>query len=182
MKTVFFKRFALILLLGMTCFLYSTNLMAREYQHKITLKQMTLAWQVEGSQLHLQVSGKTKGWVAVGFNPSNRMEGANIIIGYVKKGKVKIRDHVGIRPIEHLRDDMNGGQDNVSNISGMEEGGNTTIAFTIPLNSGDKNDGKIDPTAETSVILAYGPDRDSFSPRHKFRTRLQVNLSSGAFR
>lgn len=182
MKLGFNKRLVLALFIGVLSFSWHANLLARDYQHKITLKKMTLAWQIEGTMLHLQVSGKTKGWVAVGFNPVNRMEGANIIIGYVKKGKVKIQDHIGVRPLEHLRDDLNGGRDDITQISGFEQGGYTSISFSIPLNSGDENDGWIDPTTETKVILGYGPDRDSFSPYHKFRTLLYVNLKTGTFR
>ena len=38
----------------------------------------------------------------------------------------------------------------------------------------------IDQRGETVVLLAYGPDRDSFKVKHKFRTAMKVNLATGA--
>ena len=151
-----------------------------EYQHSISAEKMTFDWSVEGDKLAIKLSAPTKGWVAVGFNPSKKMKDANIIIGYVKKGKVKIVDHFGTAATQHKGDKKIGGAENVTVVGGSEEGDVTTIEFTIPLDSGDAKDSAIDPNADTTVILAYGTDRDSFRMKHKFNNSIVVNLSTGA--
>ncbi len=65
-------------------------------------------------------------------------------------------------------------------VAGTEKDGVTTIEFTMPLKSADKYDTVFDVNGDTVVLLAYGPDRDSFKTRHKARTALTVNLATGA--
>lgn len=151
-----------------------------EYQHSLTADKMTFDWSVEADTLAVKLSAPTTGWVAVGFNPSAKMKDANIVIGYVKKGQVKIVDDFGTAATQHKSDTKIGGAENVTVVGGSEEGDVTTIEFTIPLNSGDEKDGVIDPNGDTTVILAYGTERDSFRMKHKFHETLVVNLSTGA--
>ena len=62
---------------------------------------------------------------------------------------------------------------------GSESGNTTTLEFSIPLKSGDPNDGVIDPKADTKVMLAYGPDRDSTKLKHQFAKTVTINLANG---
>lgn len=160
-------------------FLFVSAVGAAEYSHKITKKAMDFEWTVNGENLDVRISAKTEGWVAIGFNPSHDMRDANIIMGYVKDGKVKVSDEFGTSDTSHDSDVKLGGTENVSNISGKEENGTTTIAFTIPLSSGDQKDNPIVVNGETVVIMAHGAGRDSFNTRHEARTMYKVNLSTG---
>jgi len=157
------------------------RLAAVEYDRVIRLKDMSLEWRLDGDRIHVRVTAWTAGWVAVGFNPADRMEDANIIIGYVMNGRTEIQDHFGVRPQQHLSDAANGGRNDLTASGGSEAHGRTSLWFTLPLESGDANDGRIDPQKPTKVILAYGPDRDNVSSRHVFRTTLHVNLSDGSY-
>lgn len=157
----------------------SGQLYAQDYTHEAKAKNMSFKWKVEGSDLVVKLSGKTTGWVGIGFNPSDKMKDANFILGYVKKGKTSILDDFGNSDKTHKADEKLGGANNVTLISGSEEGGKTTIEFSIPLNSNDKNDTVIDPNGETVVLLGYGGKRDSFKSKHKYRTTMKINLSSG---
>ena len=80
--------------------------------------------------LRVGIIGKTKGWVAIGFNPSTMMKGADIIIGYVKKGKVKISDEFGTYATKHKSDSKLGGKNNISEAEGFEKNGVTSLYFT----------------------------------------------------
>ncbi|NOY68752.1 MAG: DOMON domain-containing protein [Deltaproteobacteria bacterium] len=174
----------IIILTGLCfCFLINTCL-AQDitYQHRASAGEITFAWTVDGGSLHVQLTAKTTGWVGIGFNPSEDMKDANFILGYVKKGKVKIRDDYGSGLRNHAKDTSVGGRDNFSNASGKEENGTTQIEFTIPLNSGDSKDRVINPAADTIVLLAYGAGRDSFISRHKYHAVLSVNLTTGKFK
>ena len=153
---------------------------AADYQHTLTVDQMNFSWNVNADTLAVRLSAPTTGWVAIGFNPTDMMKDANIIIGYVKDGKVEISDDFASGQTTHIPDDKRGGTSNVTVVGGNETGNTTTLEFTLPLNSGDANDGVINPTADTKIMLAYGPDRDSFKMKHQFAKELTVNLASGA--
>lgn len=172
-KTLFGLIFAL-------CLMGVNSLQAADYEHEIEDSGVTFSWKVEGDTLHAKMSAKTKGWVAVGFNPVEKMEGANFILGYVKGDEVEVTDHFGNKKVNHDSDEKLGGTSDVTLVGGSEEGGTTTIEFTIPMDSGDKYDSALVADGDTVVLLAYGPDRDSFKPRHRKQAVKTVNLSTGA--
>ncbi len=137
----------------------------------ITIDRITFTWKPEGGNLNATVKAPTTGWVAVGFDPATVMMDANLIIGYVKDEQVFIRDDYGNSLFGHAADVTGGGQDNVTNKRGTEEGGATEISFTIPLDSGDERDRKLVAGETYKVLFAYGPDNaDNFKTRHKVRT------------
>jgi len=151
-----------------------------EYEHEVKAKKISFAWTVAGDTLAVKLSAPTKGWVGIGFNPSKKMKDANFVLGYVKKGEAKIIDEFGTANTKHSSDKKLGGTPDATLVGGKEEAGVTVIEFTIPLNSADKYDSPVDVNGETVVLLAYGSDRDSFKTKHKYRTVLKVNLSSGS--
>lgn len=159
--------------------LLAPSLDAAEYPHSLTVDKMTFAWNLAGENLAIKLSAPTTGWVAIGFHPTDMMKDANIILGMVKDGKVVISDDFGTQPTQHTPDSKRDGQENVTVVGGTESGNTTTLEFSIPLNSGDANDGAIDPKADTKVMLAYGPDRDSTKLKHQFAKIITVNLASG---
>lgn len=156
------------------------NTQAAEYTHEVKSKKIAFAWKVDGDTLAVKLTAETDGWVGIGFNPVKEMKGANFILGYVKNGVAELDDDFGTDENSHKPDTKLGGTSDVTLVGGTETGGVTTIEFTIPLNSSDKNDTKIDVNGDTTVLLAYGAGRDSFKSKHKYRTALKVNLSTGA--
>ncbi|MEE4166474.1 MAG: DOMON domain-containing protein [Desulfocapsaceae bacterium] len=174
------KKITIAVLISLFACFSATTLFAASYDHELTVKDMTFSWKVDGDTLHGRMSAKTEGWVGVGFNPSKKMQDANFIIGYVKDGKAEIADHFGTRATAHDADSKEGGSDDVTLVGGAEENGMTTIEFTMPMNSGDKLDGALTADGDTILLLAYGPDRDSLKPRHRFKKTMTVNLATGA--
>lgn len=182
------KRFfnAIIFFITITTF-FLTNSQAADFQHTIKTEEIDFSWSIMGDSIVCQLYGYTHGWVAVGFNPTKKMKDANIIIGYVKDGKVpysekgdrlRISDEYGVSMRRHKKDTTIGGEDNIINAKGAEFGNLTKIEFTIPLNSGDSKDSIIIPDADTKIILAYGT-KDSFRRKHKKVYEFTVNLSTG---
>ncbi len=166
--------------IGITLLATVTHIHAAEYAHEVKDKKIAFAWTVDGDKLAVKLTAETEGWVGIGFNPVAEMKGANFILGYVKNGKVELDDDFGTDENSHKSDTKLDGTSDVTLVGGSEADGVTTIEFTIPLASADKNDTKIDVNGDTTVLLAYGAGRDSFLPKHKYRTALKVNLSTGA--
>ncbi len=170
------------MIIGMSVILCATvsNLQAAEYDHEVQDKKINFAWKVEGDKLAVKLTAETEGWVGIGFNPTKEMKGANFILGYVKGGVAKLDDDFGVAENSHKPDTKLNGTSDVTLVGGTETGGVTTIEFTLPLDSTDKNDTKIDVNGDTTVLLAYGGGRDSFLAKHAYRTALKINLSTGA--
>lgn len=168
--------------LGASLMLFGTvgNIWAADYDHEMKDKDISFAWKVDGDNLAVKISAKTEGWVGIGFNPSKEMKDANFVLGYVKNGAAKIVDEFGATEATHKSDKKLGGTDDATLVGGTEEGGVTTIEFTMPLQSADTNDTKIDVNGDTNVLLSYGAGRDSFKTKHKYRSSHKVNLSTGA--
>lgn len=173
------KRILLVTVLLMVMGGMISGAVAADYQHKIEAGDMTFAWSLEADKINVQMTAKTEGWVGIGFDPENAMEGANIIIGAVKGDKFKVEDHYGDRKRGHSSDESLGGKNDVLNPGGSEENGVTTITFSFPLKSEDKYDKPIVTDGPMKIMLAYGAGRDSFKTRHPFRTVYDINLSTG---
>lgn len=165
---------------GLMVMAWSNVVCGAQYDHEIKDQKMTFAWKVDGDKLAVKLAAETEGWVGIGFNPSKEMKGANFILGYVKDGETKLIDEYGDSESSHAPDDKAGGSNDVTLVGGSESGGNTTIEFTVPLKSADKNDTAIDGTGDNLVLLAYGGGRDSFKTKHNYRNTLKVNLATGA--
>jgi len=140
---------------------------AQDWQ-EITVSGFTLRWAtVAGENLAVQLNGPTTGWVAVGFDPTQQMLNANIIIGYVASGTPVLRDDWGWQTTSHRDDTLLGGTSDVTTDGGFESGGSTEIHFTIPLDSGDSYDKALVPGNTYTVILARSADGgDDFSTPH----------------
>lgn len=139
---------------------------------EFTKKDIKLQWKISGTNVDIKVSAPTTGWVAVGFDPSSAMLGANIIIGYVDSSNdAQIRDDYGSGMFSHSADD----DDDISNKAGTESNGTTQITFTIPLNSGDSQDKILVEGTEYKIILAYGTG-DNFTAQHSVRTSVNVTF------
>ncbi len=127
---------------------------------------MKFYWLVDPDTIHCVVTAPTTGWVGIGFDPENIMQGANFIVGYVQNDSIGfLRDDWGETPTVHTSDLSNGGSDDLYNFGGLEQNGETIIYFSMPLNSGDVYDKQLIWNDNYPLILAYGND-DSFISMH----------------
>lgn len=136
---------------------------------------ITVECKLSADSLELTLSAPTNGWIAVGFEPSSVMKDANIIIGAVEGGSVRVEDHFGVSTFGHEPDTNMGGTKDVEVLSGSESGGETSFSFTMPLDSGDDYDTPLSAGDKVKVILAYGKD-DNFGKKHSYRASAELTL------
>jgi DOMON domain-containing protein len=179
MKKELSRTLRTVTLLIFSLCLFQSAAVAVDYTHELKVKKMTFAWKIQQQKLYVRLTAPTTGWVAIGFNPTYRMQDANFVMGYVKKGKVKVTDAFGVRPKEHINDTAMKGTNNITDVSGSETGKNTTIEFAIPMDSGDAADKRLTADEYTDVLLAFAKKKDNFTSRHRFRTSLKINLANG---
>lgn len=140
----------------------------------VEANRIQLSILVKGSNLEITVRAPATGWVAVGFNPSNKMKDADFLIGYVKDGKAFARDDFGTGTGSHAEDAKIGGRNDIVTFSGVEKDGFTEMTFVVPRDSGDAKDSKL-LAGEHSVILAYSRG-DSFTAMHAAVAKAKIVL------
>jgi hypothetical protein len=145
----------------------------KDGRKQVSFADVTLQWKVIESEIEITLSAPTKGWVAIGFHPSEMMQDANFIIGYVKDETPVVRDDFGTWFSSHESDEELGGTNDVTLLSGTEIGNETSLSFRLPLDSGDENDQVIVPGEETPVLLAFGT-KDSLSSMHRKKAKKTV--------
>lgn len=151
---------------------------AAQFWQELTVEGFVLRWAtVSSTELAVELSGPTTGWVAVGFDPTSAMLDANIIIGYVASGVPSIRDDYGVASTSHAADTLLGGSHDLTIDGGTENGGVTEIMFTIPLDSGDQYDKPLSAGSTYPVILARSADgQDDFSAPHAVATTAEIEI------
>jgi len=139
---------------------------AGEYAHELSLGGMRVHWSNDDDRLRMALVAPGTGYVSAGFDPTDRKVGANFVIGYVADGETVVRDHYGTRGNLHEADTDLGGTDDLLAFAGTEAGGETTIEFVIPLDSGDSYDRPLQPGQTYVLLVSYQDSRDDFISWH----------------
>ncbi len=176
-KAITFASIAVLLVLAVALAGAQSQGKDKDGFSKVSAIGMDLKWKVEDEWLYVSVSAPTTGWVAVGFDPTGKMQDANIIIAYMKDSKLNIQDDYGSAPTRHQADGNIGGTLDVSEPAGSESNGKTEISFRIELDSGDKKDRPLKPGNSYKVILAHGKDgADNFKSYHGRTSRTTIKI------
>jgi hypothetical protein len=133
---------------------------AGEYSHWSSLgrspgKNLTLYWRNDASELYMAIEGQTDGWEAVGFEPSDWMKDADMVVGSVSGENVTVQDQNCTGNYgPHLRDEELGGTSDIQAYGGKVEGGYTIIEFQRKMDTGDRFDKAFIPGQSVPIIWA----------------------------
>ena len=136
-----------------------------EYSKVQIFGELEVFSRIDGDMVRFALKAKTNGYVAIGFDPSERMKDADIILGFVKDGQAVLNDmySTGVTG-PHPPDDQQGGQNNVTVFGGSKKDGVTVIEFERKLVTGDSKD-KVIKIGENKVIWAVG-DAEAAAAKH----------------
>jgi len=150
-----------------------------EYRHEKLVDDFVLRWSNDSEHLYVAMQGLTTGWISVGFDPENRMQGANYVVGAVIDGEAVIWDAFGMAPVgpNHPEDTELGGTTDVIAYAGAERDGLTLIEFQIPLDSGDAYDKALTVGETYTVLVALGSG-DAFTAAHTWRAATEITLDA----
>lgn len=139
-----------------------------------------LHWKIDSDSILIAMEGKTNGWVAIGFDPENRMEGADMVFGWVtSSGSAQAVDTYATGPTgPHPKDTDLGGKSDILCFGGIESGGKTLIEFKRLLSTGDSKDKNIPTSGELTIIWALGPN-DDFDSQHSERGAGKIDFITG---
>lgn len=136
------------------------------YSHDFD-QQITLYASRTPTTLYLAVVGNTSGWVALGLG--QKMDGADIFMGFVKDGKASFKAQVG-KGHRHA-DAPADVSATVESYSLKENGGKTTLEVALKAGSYIKAG-----QSSLDLIFAMG-DQGSFSQYHSYRNLTSLTLS-----
>ncbi len=149
---------------------------AGEYAHSTEAAGFEIHWSNDAQTLRVGLISPGTGYLAIGFDPVNRMEGANFILGAVVDGKTIVRDDFGTGPVAHSPDAASGGTNDILEAAGCEANGRTYLEFAIPLDSGDPMDKPLVPGNTYKVIIAFHETSDDFGAWHSRRGSGTITL------
>lgn len=145
---------------------------------------MTLYWTIDGDTLYIGLEAPTKGWVAWGISTD---AGADMVLAFVKDGKLNISDTFGKPHQSHKADADQGGKNDILASAGTESEVETAIGkvtltvveLSRKLNTGDKVDNAVVEGA-LRTFLGYA-DADDFTSYHgkDKRAVAQINYFAG---
>ncbi|MEI7616301.1 MAG: PQQ-binding-like beta-propeller repeat protein, partial [Actinomycetota bacterium] len=105
-----------------------------------------ISWFSDEKDMIIGVKAKTKGFIAMAVQPNKTMKDADIIIGYVKDGKVNADDEFSTGNFgPHSPDIDLGGKNDITIFGGKEDGEYTVIEFKRSLDTKDKYDNSLKP-------------------------------------
>jgi hypothetical protein len=127
---------------------------------------LEISWKNDAQFLYVGLNGSTKGWIALGFEPTVWMKDADIIMGSAENAKATVLDdnctgNYG----PHLNDTQLGGTYDILESGGKESGNWTAIEFKRKMNTNDKFDKVLVPGQRVSIIWAMA-DETSEKVKH----------------
>ncbi|USH00123.1 hypothetical protein K1720_01155 [Thermococcus argininiproducens] len=140
----------------------------KEYAHNVSLAggKLVVYWRNDEEFLYVALKGQTLGWVAIGFEPTDKMKDADMVFGWVENGEVKLIDAYSTGTTgPHPPDEQLGGSNDILEFGGREENGYTVIEFKRKLNTNDEYDKVLTPGQKVKFIFALA-DVDEFTTRH----------------
>lgn len=112
-----------------------------------------LFWNFNSTHVTFEVRVKTRGYVGFGLSPNGNMFPSDVVVGWVKDGKVFFKDR---HTTGHSAPVVDKSQDWIL-LHGEENDFGTVLKFTRKLNTCDKDDIEIN-NATQRVIYSYHPD------------------------
>ncbi len=116
----------------------------------------------------------TQGWIAVGFNNEDRLQGTRFVIGAWGNGVFRAEEHIALVP-HHSRVQDLGLASAVKDVVGSEVQNGTKMKFSLPHHFGDSENPRLAPDTDTNLMLAWSQQKD-FDHHSFWRRHLTIRL------
>jgi outer membrane protein assembly factor BamB len=139
-----------------------------EYSRNLSLSggKYIVHWKNDAENLYMALEGRAEGFVAIGFEPTQAMKDADMVMGWVSRGEATVLDlySTGIYG-PHPPDEDLGGTDDLLESGGAEFDGWTVIEFKRKMDTGDEFDKVLKPGQTVDIIWSMSGS-DSLAIRH----------------
>ena len=144
-------------------------------QQIVHVAGMKFSYSIEERQLICKLEAPTNGWVGVGFNKQNSIEGSDLLLFNIVKGKPTYTDLFVKRAGNPKKDIDLGGENSIRLIDSQENENNTMVHFSVPINSDDPYDFAHKIGESFWLILAYSVE-DEFEHHSRVRKHIPFKL------
>lgn len=134
-------------------------------------------YQVVGKELKCTLEAPTNGWIGVGFNHKNAIEGSDLLLFNGISGKFSSTDLFVKGAGNPVKDENNGGANHIRLENGVERDAYTRVDFSIPMDSKDRNDFVHKTNTSYWLILAYSVD-DDFNHHSRVRKHIPFSIKA----
>lgn len=137
-----------------------------EYTRQQQIGDIEVYTRIQGDAVMMALKAKTKGYLALGIDPEEKMKGADILMCSVNEGKVSLVEMFSTGPIGP-HPPKQGGTASVSMVSGSYQDGVMIVEFARKMNPGGPQDKPLK-LGENKVIWAIG-DNNNITQKHSQR-------------
>lgn len=132
---------------------------------------MEMTYQVTDDSISISLMAPTSGWVGIGFNTEDNIEGSDLLLFHVKDDQIHGKD-MFVKGFGDPREDSSlQGHTSFRILGGSEAAQKTQVQFRIPLNSQDPFDFKHTLSKSFWLILAYS-NHDEFDHHSRMRRHI----------
>jgi outer membrane protein assembly factor BamB len=147
-----------------------------EYSKNLTLSggRFAVYWKNDAQDLYMALAGQTDGFVAIGFEPTQAMKDADMIMGWVSDGNATVLDLYSTGAYgPHPPDEDLGGKGDILEFGGSESGNLTVIEFKRKMDTGDRFDKAFQPGQSVNIIWSMSAS-DAPLVRHNMRGESRI--------
>ncbi len=163
-------------LIAMICMMTSLQCDAQQINCKsIKKNDLSVSWYYNEDRIFFEMSAPTNGWLAIGFNSKESIEGTYLIMGNVIKDKANVVEHYTISPGNYKPlTDLNMTVQ-IKDIQGIEKDNTTKLKFSLPIESFSKYQRPLSKDTAYVLWLAYSQE-DDFQHHSMMRTFVNITL------
>jgi len=133
-------------------------------------------WRNDDKDIYMALEGRTDGYVAIGFEPTQEMKDADMVMGWVSGDNVTVLDLFSTGNYgPHPPDEELGGRNDILEFGGSESNNVTLIEFKRMMDTGDQFDKSFKPGQTVNIIWSMSSS-DSLAVRHRERGEAMISL------
>ncbi|XP_076818497.1 DBH-like monooxygenase protein 1 homolog [Clavelina lepadiformis] len=136
-------------------------------------RQFRMFWKINNPHITFELHVQTTGWIGIGISPNGKMANSDIVVGWVKDGRVHLTDRFsppygGYPPMDR--------EENVELLAGRECDGFTIIKFRRQLAACEDYHDRPITDATMRMLYAFGVNDPRlsdlfFTDKHRFENR-----------
>lgn len=136
---------------------------------------MSVSWKTESDQVRIVMEAPTTGWLAIGFNTSDKLPGTNLLMACVRNGEATLSDRYIVAQGDHRPVGDLGGVPVARLLSGSENEHSTRIEFLLPLRATDRWYHTLRAGSTYTLLLAFSRE-DDFAHHSTMRSSVEITF------
>ena len=169
------KRLQHTLFFGISLLSYSACEAQVRKTQTLCKKGMEVQWHFKHSRIFFTMRAPSNGWVTIGFNTTEKMTNAYLLMGRVIKHKAEVVEHYTIAPANYKPIWTLDGEIQVQDVTGYQKANTSVLQFSLPMVAVGKYQKDLSPGSTYIMILAYSQE-DDFQHHSTMRTSINVEL------